>query len=166
VKQTIETNLNIDGEMYTTGRVSTTRNQTLHKTFVQEGTYSATSFHYQIKLCIIEQLNPSTPWQPKSEHRSLSSINNNFIHLASLNTKSKLLSRIHLAMQVHIWDRNVRTFQQGVHSHDTKHNYSYVMLNYDTNAKKLKYYTTATSDISLLYLLSRANAVTRYSDLK
>ena len=32
-------------------------------------------------------------------------------HSTSLKTKSKLLSRIQLAMQVHIWDKNVRTFQ-------------------------------------------------------
>jgi len=39
------------------------------------------------------------------------------------------------------------------------------MLNYDINVTELKYYTAATSDISVLYFLSRAKAAKRYSDL-
>jgi len=53
-----------------------------------------------------------------------------------------------------------------MHLHNKEHNYTYVTLNYDINVRELKYFTTATSDISLLYFLSRAKAATRYSDLK
>jgi hypothetical protein len=78
-----------------------------------------------------------------------------FYTIGVLNTKRKLLSRIHKAMQVHIWDKNLQIFNtkicsyftlQGMHSNDMTRwpndNYTYVMLNHNINVTELKYSST------------------------